>query len=159
MSFDALLFAFWPELTSRADMTLVMLGCLPFMAIIRVLLSRNIRRMTVRAEESYSRASGIAQQVLSQIRTVVSYGGEEKALAQYSQQLVDPAKVCCNFFVLVRTWGTCFRGGQKQVAATEGYWPHRLCYATTWYPWEHRYRGWRATNCTRTNIFSVGRLD
>ncbi len=97
---------------THADMTLVMLGCLPFMAIMRVILSRNVRRMTARAEESYSRASGIAQQVLSQIRTVVSYGGEEKALAQYSQQLVDPAKV--RYTLFVHHHGTCIMGGRKE---------------------------------------------
>lgn len=74
-------------------MTLVMLGCLPVMAVVRILLDRVEVRMAARADESYSRASGIAQQVLSQIRTVVSYGAEERELAQYAQLLVDPAKV------------------------------------------------------------------
>ncbi len=44
-------------------------------------------------QASYTQASTIAQQALSQIRTVVSYGGEEKALDQYKEQLEGPVKV------------------------------------------------------------------
>ncbi len=50
-------------------------------------------KMTENAEVSYRQASSMAQQALSQIRTVVSYGGEEKAITDYAAKLEDPVRV------------------------------------------------------------------
>jgi ATP-binding cassette subfamily B (MDR/TAP) protein 1 len=55
------------------DMTLVMLGCIPFMGLMGALMTRSTAKAAERENKAYAKASGVAQQSISQIRTVASY--------------------------------------------------------------------------------------
>jgi hypothetical protein len=48
--------------------------------------------MQGRTTEAYAKSNSYAQQSLSQIRTVVAYGGEERALQVYDQSLEVPTR-------------------------------------------------------------------
>ncbi|GAX85324.1 hypothetical protein CEUSTIGMA_g12741.t1 [Chlamydomonas eustigma] len=55
------------------DMTLVMLGCIPLMGVMGAFMSRTTSRAAERENAAYAKASAVAQQSISQIRTVASY--------------------------------------------------------------------------------------
>ena len=46
-----------------------------------------------KADASYVKASSLAQQSISQIRTVVAYNREDHSLAQYEDALKEPLEV------------------------------------------------------------------
>ena len=46
-----------------------------------------------KTDASYAKASSLAQQNISQVRTVVAYNGEELALKEYEAALQEPVKV------------------------------------------------------------------
>ena len=57
-------------------------------------LSSQLTTVTAaKTDASYSTASNLAQQNISQIRTVVAYNGEEVAIKQYESALQEPVKV------------------------------------------------------------------
>lgn len=61
-------------------MTLVMLGTLPFLALVGMILSKLTTLTTTKTEAAYTKASSHAQQAISQIRTVAAYHGEERSI-------------------------------------------------------------------------------
>eukprot|EP00879_Flechtneria_rotunda_P003779 GHRR01004019.1.p1 GENE.GHRR01004019.1~~GHRR01004019.1.p1 ORF type:complete len:1293 (+),score=472.26 GHRR01004019.1:779-4657(+) len=75
------------------DMTLVLLGCLPFLAGIGGLLAKMTTTLSGRQTAAYTEAGGVVQQSLSQIRTVAAYNGEEAAYKEYNGKLDLPQKV------------------------------------------------------------------
>ncbi|KXZ43925.1 hypothetical protein GPECTOR_77g22 [Gonium pectorale] len=75
------------------DMALVMLGCMPFLAIIGGLLAKGTAMANAASAKAYADASAIAQQSIAQIRTVAAYSREEAAMAQYGAALVEPRKM------------------------------------------------------------------
>lgn len=52
-----------------------------------------MKYFTVKEIAAYARAGSIAGEVLEAVRTVVAFGGEQKELARYSEQLVFAEKV------------------------------------------------------------------
>lgn len=79
--------------TKGWDMTLVMVACLPFLAGTALLLSKLTTMLTNKAQDSYTAAGAVAQQAVSQMRTVAAYNGEQRALSEYEQHLDLPVKV------------------------------------------------------------------
>ncbi|GLC41172.1 hypothetical protein PLESTM_001163200 [Pleodorina starrii] len=75
------------------EMTLVMLGCMPFLAIIGGLLAKGTEMANNSASKAYAEASAIAQQNISQIRTVAAYNREEAAMVQYDKALEGTRKM------------------------------------------------------------------
>eukprot|EP00198_Chlamydomonas_reinhardtii_P007903 XP_001697240.1 MDR-like ABC transporter [Chlamydomonas reinhardtii] len=75
------------------EMSLVMIGCMPFMALIGGLLAKGTEMANAAASKAYADASAIAQQNISQIRTVAAYNREQAAMQQYDKALELPRKM------------------------------------------------------------------
>eukprot|EP00882_Tetradesmus_deserticola_P007854 GHRQ01008267.1.p1 GENE.GHRQ01008267.1~~GHRQ01008267.1.p1 ORF type:complete len:535 (+),score=185.88 GHRQ01008267.1:384-1988(+) len=75
------------------DMTLVLVGCLPFLAAIGAVLAQMQTKLAGKQTAAYTDAGSVVQQSLSQIRTVAAYNGEEAAYRQYDSKLDTPQKV------------------------------------------------------------------
>ena len=68
-------------------LAIVLTGCLPFLAGAIYYLATTLGDGSAKSQEAYAGAADIAQQVLSSIRTVYAFGGEEKEKKRYAQQL------------------------------------------------------------------------
>ncbi|GFR42553.1 hypothetical protein Agub_g3460 [Astrephomene gubernaculifera] len=75
------------------EMTLVMLGCMPFLAIIGGLLAKGTQMANSASAKEYAQASAIAQQSIAQIRTVAAYNREQAAMEQYDKALEGPRRM------------------------------------------------------------------
>ncbi|GIL71759.1 hypothetical protein Vretimale_808 [Volvox reticuliferus] len=75
------------------EMALVMLGCMPFLAIIGGLLAKGTAMANSASSKAYAEASAIAQQSISQIRTVAAYNRETAAMEQYDKALEGTRKM------------------------------------------------------------------
>eukprot|EP00108_Taenia_solium_P009067 TsM_000995600 transcript=TsM_000995600 gene=TsM_000995600 len=74
-------------------MALVGLSTTPVIVIAFVILGVGLSRYSVKEEKAYSRANTIASEVLSSIRTVFAFIGQEKESARYNSNLGAAAKV------------------------------------------------------------------
>lgn len=118
------------------DMTLVLLGCIPLMAILGGAIGKTIARSSAAQNSAYAQASDVAQQSIAQVRTVVSYTREEAMQKKYSATLDAPMKaaihqawlqgaafggfqVChrCHVIWVVPACGPCQRVGRASVWA------------------------------------------
>ncbi|ELT87338.1 hypothetical protein CAPTEDRAFT_150102 [Capitella teleta] len=68
-------------------LTLVVASVIPFAAVAMVALSVISRKLTVAEQTAYSKAGGVAEEVLSAIKTVAAFGGEKKEVKRYSHNL------------------------------------------------------------------------
>ena len=68
-------------------LALVLTGCLPFLSGAAYILAMVLADGSVQSQKAYAGAADIAQQVLSSIRTVYAFGGEEKEKKRYAKQL------------------------------------------------------------------------
>ncbi|KAG2428639.1 hypothetical protein HXX76_011345 [Chlamydomonas incerta] len=75
------------------EMALVMVGCMPFMAVIGGLLAKGTEMANAASSKAYADASAIAQQNIAQIRTVAAYNREQAAMQQYEKALELPRKM------------------------------------------------------------------
>ncbi|CAH2055805.1 unnamed protein product, partial [Iphiclides podalirius] len=73
------------------ELTLVILSCAPIIIATTAVVAKVQSSLTTQELKAYSIAGVIAEEVLSSIRTVVAFGGEEKEIERYSVRL-DPAK-------------------------------------------------------------------
>ncbi|CAK1542634.1 unnamed protein product [Leptosia nina] len=73
------------------ELTLVILSCAPIIIATTAVVAKIQSSLTTQELKAYSVAGVIAEEVLSSIRTVVAFGGEEKEIARYSKRL-EPAK-------------------------------------------------------------------
>lgn len=69
--------------------SIIFLGLLPFMIISTALMVVMIRKYTIAEFKAYGKAGSIAQEALSSIRTVLSFGIQKLSIKQYSENLVD----------------------------------------------------------------------
>ncbi|KAL5111333.1 ATP-dependent translocase ABCB1 [Taenia crassiceps] len=74
-------------------MALVGLSTTPVIVIAFVILGVGLSRYSMKEEKAYSRANSIASEVLSSIRTVFAFIGQEKESARYDTNLDAAAKV------------------------------------------------------------------
>ncbi|CAI2729850.1 unnamed protein product [Schistosoma spindalis] len=74
-------------------LTLVACCMLPVIAAAFGCFGFIMKYFTVKEIAAYARAGSIAGEVLEAVRTVVAFGGEQKELARYSEQLVFAEKV------------------------------------------------------------------
>ncbi|CAH8553537.1 unnamed protein product [Heterobilharzia americana] len=74
-------------------LTLVACATLPLVLIGFSLFGIVVRKFTQKEKDAYSKSSAVAEEVLSAIRTVISFGGESKEILRYSKTL-DDTTVC-----------------------------------------------------------------
>ncbi|KAK1437202.1 hypothetical protein QVD17_02990 [Tagetes erecta] len=70
-------------------LTLVMLTSIPLMVISGSVMSIMIAKMASRGQTAYAKAATIVEQSIGSIRTVASFTGEKKAVADYNKSLLD----------------------------------------------------------------------
>ncbi|XP_053185226.1 bile salt export pump [Scomber japonicus] len=70
-------------------LTLVVIAVSPLIGIAAGLMAMAVARLTGRELEAYARAGAVADEVLSSIRTVAAFGGEEKEAERYDKNLVE----------------------------------------------------------------------
>ena len=63
-------------------LTLFILGFTPFLAIAASVISVLTARFTSREQKEYAGAGAVAEEVLSSVRTVFSFGGEKAEIAR-----------------------------------------------------------------------------
>ncbi len=74
------------------QLALVVLGGIPLMGIALVALTKSMGKAATASQTSYAKAGCIAEEVLSSIRTVASFGGERYEIGRYSHHLEDARK-------------------------------------------------------------------
>jgi ATP-binding cassette subfamily B (MDR/TAP) protein 1 len=73
-------------------LTLAVLSCAPIIIISTAVVARVQSSLTEKELKSYSKAGAVAEEVLSSIRTVVAFGGEQKELGRYEDRLIPAEK-------------------------------------------------------------------
>ncbi|KAL5149236.1 ABC transporter B family member 11 [Glycine soja] len=73
-------------------LTVVMLSCIPPLALVGAVLGQVISKASSRGQEAYSIAATVAEQTIGSIRTVASFTGEKQAIANYNQSLTKAYK-------------------------------------------------------------------
>ncbi|XP_052623558.1 ABC transporter B family member 11-like [Lactuca sativa] len=73
-------------------LTLVMLTSIPPLVISGGMMSLLISKMASRGQTAYAKAANVVEQTIGSIRTVASFTGEKKAVADYNKSLVDAYK-------------------------------------------------------------------
>lgn len=74
-------------------LSLVACSSLPLVLIGFSLFGTTVRRFTLMEQDAYSKSSTITEEVLSAIRTVITFSGERKEVLRYSSNL-DKAAAC-----------------------------------------------------------------
>ncbi|RWS15751.1 ABC transporter: subfamily ABCB/MDR-like protein [Dinothrombium tinctorium] len=72
-------------------LTLVAFATMPVVAVAQAIIAKMQATVTIQETAAYGKSGSIAEEVLSAIRTVVAFGGEEKEVNRYSQNL-EPVK-------------------------------------------------------------------
>jgi ATP-binding cassette subfamily B (MDR/TAP) protein 1 len=75
------------------DMTLVLLSLLPVLAGTGFAISVLVTRLSSAMNRAYADANSLAQQALSNVRTVYAFNGEERTVNEYDQALSAPLQV------------------------------------------------------------------
>ncbi|XP_058083871.1 ABC transporter B family member 1 [Magnolia sinica] len=73
--------------TAVWQLALVTLAVVPLIAVIGAIHTTTLAKLTSKSQQALSEAGNIAEQTLAQIRTVLSYVGESRALQAYSAAL------------------------------------------------------------------------
>ncbi|KAJ3146682.1 ATP-binding cassette, sub-B (MDR TAP), member 4 [Geranomyces michiganensis] len=68
-------------------LALVLTACLPLLVGAAVIMTKALAAGSKSGNTAYAKAGGLAQTVLSGIRTVVSFGGEQRSVQQYTSLL------------------------------------------------------------------------
>ncbi|XP_063965443.1 ATP-dependent translocase ABCB1-like [Lytechinus pictus] len=74
--------------TTSWELTLVIMAVLPVLVISSGFMAHVISVMTKQEMKAYSQAGGVAEEVLSCIRTVTAFGGQKKELERYEKELL-----------------------------------------------------------------------
>ncbi|XP_048749989.2 ATP-dependent translocase ABCB1-like isoform X1 [Ostrea edulis] len=74
-------------------MTLVMMSITPILAVSAGVFSVFIRNYTKREQESYAGAGSVAEEVLSCIRTVISFNGQRQEQIRYEKELTESKRI------------------------------------------------------------------
>ncbi|RWS03142.1 ABC transporter: subfamily ABCB/MDR-like protein, partial [Dinothrombium tinctorium] len=70
-------------------LTLILLAVAPIVAIANGLAAKIQTTMSIKESNAYAKAAEIAEEVLSSIRTVYAFGGQEKEVKRYSNSLIE----------------------------------------------------------------------
>ncbi|KAM9325016.1 ATP-dependent translocase ABCB1-like [Gastrophryne carolinensis] len=74
-------------------LTLVILSVSPLLAASAAVWSKLLATFTTQELSSYAKAGAVAEEIITAIRTVVAFNGQEKAQKQYNHNLQDAKKV------------------------------------------------------------------
>uniref|UniRef100_H2YAP5 Uncharacterized protein n=1 Tax=Ciona savignyi TaxID=51511 RepID=H2YAP5_CIOSA len=69
------------------QLTLVIMAISPLLGLGAALMGRFVANMTSKELQAYAAAGAVAEEVLSSIRTVAAFGGEQKEVIRYSSKL------------------------------------------------------------------------
>ncbi|KAJ8435231.1 hypothetical protein Cgig2_028417 [Carnegiea gigantea] len=73
-------------------LTLVMLSSIPLLATAGAVMTIIISRMATRGQSAYAKAAIVVEQTIGSIRTVASFTGEKRAIAEYNKAIVSAYK-------------------------------------------------------------------
>ncbi|ORZ35602.1 multidrug resistance protein 1 [Catenaria anguillulae PL171] len=79
--------------TVNAKLTGVLLATLPLFGISGVVVGKVFAEGTSQSQTAYAKAGALAQETLSNIRTVAAFGGQDRALKKFSAMLQSVVKV------------------------------------------------------------------
>ncbi|KAK6938975.1 ABC transporter-like, ATP-binding domain [Dillenia turbinata] len=79
--------------TSVWQLTLLTLAVVPLIAVAGGAYTVIISTISEKGEAAYAEAGNVAEEIISQVRTVYSYVGEERAVAEYSSSLNNALKL------------------------------------------------------------------
>ncbi|CAO2818228.1 unnamed protein product [Amaranthus hypochondriacus] len=68
-------------------LTLVMLSSIPLLAISGAAMTIIVSKMATRGQDAYGKAATVVQQTIGSIRTVASFTGEKRAIAEYNKSI------------------------------------------------------------------------
>uniref|UniRef100_I3JQF0 ATP-binding cassette, sub-family B (MDR/TAP), member 11a n=1 Tax=Oreochromis niloticus TaxID=8128 RepID=I3JQF0_ORENI len=83
------IFGFMVGFIGGWKLTLVVIAVSPLIGIGAGLMAMAVARLTGRELKAYAKAGAVADEVLSSIRTVAAFGGEEKEAERYDRNLVE----------------------------------------------------------------------
>ncbi|CAI8010328.1 ATP-dependent translocase ABCB1 [Geodia barretti] len=86
-SFTTFAAAFVVSFTQEWRLTLVMLAYTPLIVIVTMILGKVTAGFTTREQKVYAGAGAVAEEVLSSIRTVFAFSGEQKEVERYTSKL------------------------------------------------------------------------
>lgn len=108
-------------------MTLVVLGAVPALVLSGAIFAKTLSEATMQGQAAYSKAGGIAEEVLGLIRTVAAFGSEDQEARRYDDQLEVAARdakkrahvsgmgMGVTFFIILCTYALAFWFGNRQV--------------------------------------------
>ncbi|KAK9675524.1 hypothetical protein RND81_11G012600 [Saponaria officinalis] len=73
-------------------LTLVMLSSIPLLAAAGAAMTIIVSRMASRGQTAYAKAAVVVEQTIGSIRTVASFTGEKRAIANYNKSIIDAYK-------------------------------------------------------------------
>lgn len=74
-------------------LTLVLISVVPLLLVVAVILTTVVAKLVKFEQKNYASAGAIAEEVLSAIRTVAAFGGEDKAVERYGKELVRARRI------------------------------------------------------------------
>lgn len=114
-------------------LALVILAVSPLLAISGGIMTMLLTSATSKELDAYARAGAIAQEVLSSIRTVIAFGGQDKECIRYNANLADARKFGVKkttasgggmgviYFIMFACYALAFWYGSKLVREEEAY--------------------------------------
>ncbi|KAL9141817.1 hypothetical protein ABFS82_14G129600 [Erythranthe guttata] len=108
-------------------LTLVMLSSIPLLVISGGLMAAALSKMATSGQQAYAKAANIVEQTIGSIRTVASFTGEKKAVADYDKSLVKAYKsgvsegwasglgMGCVMFIIFSSYGLAIWFGAKMI--------------------------------------------
>ncbi|CAL1527237.1 unnamed protein product [Lymnaea stagnalis] len=108
-------------------MTLILMSLTPILAICAAVLGKLMATYSAREQEKYAKAGAIAEEVLSCIRTVISFNGHSREIKKYSHALEESKKlgirksifaglsIGLTFLIMFCAYGLAFWFGSTQV--------------------------------------------
>ncbi|XP_010222845.1 PREDICTED: multidrug resistance protein 1-like [Tinamus guttatus] len=80
-------------LTKGWKLTLVILAVSPVLGLSAALWAKVLSAFTDKEQAAYAKAGAVAEEVLSSIRTVIAFGGQEKEIKRYHKNLEDAKRI------------------------------------------------------------------
>ncbi|XP_075068305.1 ATP-binding cassette sub-family B member 5 isoform X4 [Mixophyes fleayi] len=115
------------------QLALVIMATSPLVAISTAICSKMVVSLTSQELSAYAKAGAVAEEVLSSIRTVVAFGGQEKEIKRYSNNLGEAKKIGIRksitsqfavgvmFFLIYASYGLGFWYGTTLILGGKGY--------------------------------------
>ncbi|KAI2799339.1 Pgp-2p [Blomia tropicalis] len=91
LSFCTVLYSLGVAFYYGWELTLVIMAVMPFMGIAFMVIGKIQARYAVTESSAYSKAGAIAEEVIKLVRTVYAFGGQEKEIKRYNEN-IQPAR-------------------------------------------------------------------